>query len=212
MPISDRALPVENQSVASPAEGLGPAWLEQGLAADEVELRLARGQANRVDAQSSQSWAQILRRNAFTRLNLLLVALGGATLATGSAPDATFLGIAVINTVVGAVEEARAKRKLDALAVINAPRARVVRQGKVTEIPPEDVLIDDLLDLRPGDQLTADAVVVADEAELDESLATGESEPVPKEPGDRLISGSWVVAGALRARVTDVRSRFFDIE
>ena len=189
---------------AGPGMALPSDWLERGLGAADVEARIAAGATNAVEAQTSQSWGQIFRRNAFTRLNLLLVTLGGATLATGSGPDATFLAIAVINTVVGSVQEVRAKRSLDALAVINAPRARIVRDGLVQEIGPEGVVVDDLLDLRPGDQLTADAVVVADGGELDESLATGESDPVPKTTGDSLASGSWVVAGALRARVVGV--------
>jgi cation-transporting P-type ATPase E len=184
--------------------GLPRDWLERGLTASAVSERVSIGAVNRVDLQASQSLGEILRRNAFTRLNLLLVALGGATLATGSGPDATFLAIAVINSVVGSIQEVKAKRSLDALAVVNAPRARVVRDGQAQLLPPEDLVVDDLLDLRPGDQLTADATAVADYAELDESLSTGESEPVPKVPGDDLVSGSWVVAGSLRARVTNV--------
>jgi cation-transporting ATPase E len=179
-------------------------WLDRGLAASAVAARISAGATNQIDSQASQSWGQILRRNGLTRLNFLLVVLGGATLATGSAPDATFLVVAVINTVVGSVQEVRAKRSLDALAVINAPQARVVRDGQLREVAAESVVVDDLLDLRPGDQLTADAVVVADHGELDESLATGESDPVPKAAGDALVSGSWVVAGALRARVVKV--------
>ena len=89
----------------------------------EVGERLEKGLSNRVENAASQSWLQILRRNGLTRINFLLLVLGGATLATGSGPDATFLAVAVINTVVGAVQEARAKRTLDALAVINAPQA-----------------------------------------------------------------------------------------
>jgi cation-transporting ATPase E len=179
-------------------------WLEHGLTASAVSERVSRGAVNRVELQTSQSWGEIFRRNALTRLNLLLVALGGATLATGSGPDATFLAIAVLNTVIGSIQEVKAKQSLDALAVVNAPRARVIRDGNAQLVTPDDVVVDDLLDLRPGDQLTADATAVADYAELDESLSTGESEPVPKVPGDSLVSGSWVVAGALRARVTGV--------
>jgi len=128
--------------------------------------------------------------------------LGGATLVTGSAPDATFLAIALINTLVGVVQETRAKRALDALAVLSAPTARVLRDSKVVTVAPQEVVVDDLLELRPGDQLLADATVVAYGGEVDESLATGESEPVVKQPGDQLLSGSWLVSGTLRARVT----------
>jgi cation-transporting ATPase E len=184
-------------------------WLQVGLSAADVAERVDRGEVNRLEGDATQSWLRILRRNALTRLNFLLVALGVATLATGSGPDATFLAVAVINTVVGATQEARAKRTLDALAVINAPKARVVRAGEVQEIAPEDVVLDDLLDLRPGDQLIADAEVVAEDGELDESLATGESDPVAKQAGDQLLSGSWVVAGTLRARATRVGADSF---
>ncbi len=178
---------------------LGDAWLERGLNARQVRDR--RDASTVAAADTSQSFGFILRRNTLTRLNLLLVTLGAATLVSGSAPDSTFLIIAVVNTVIGTVQEVRAKRTLDALAVINAPHARVIREGRTEEIPPEQVLVDDLLELRPGDQITADAVAVADTADVDESLATGESDPVTKAPGDRLISGSWVVAGSVRARV-----------
>ena len=194
--------PVEQDRLPA-ATGLSDRWLAEGLTSAEVEDRRARSPAAGAGA-SSQSFGSILRRNALTRLNLLLVALGAATLATGSAPDATFLAIAVINTVVGATQEVRAKKALDRLAVINAPHARVIRDGRSVEIAPEDVVVDDLLDLRPGDQVTADAVVVADGGEVDESLVSGESEPVAKSGGDDLVSGSWLVAGSLRGRVLRV--------
>jgi cation-transporting P-type ATPase E len=182
---------------AGPVTALGDRWLSQGLSEEEAAARAGRTVP---ETASGRSLGQILRRNAFTRLNFLLCVLGAATLVTGSAPDATFLAIALINTVVGAVQELRAKRTLDALAVINAPHARVIRDGQVRVLQPEEVVVDDLLDLRSGDQLTADAVVVTDTADFDESLATGESEPVTKGPGSELISGTWVVAGSVLAR------------
>ncbi|MBO0731946.1 MAG: HAD-IC family P-type ATPase, partial [Acidimicrobiaceae bacterium] len=174
-----------------------------GLTSADVAARVERGEVNRAEAQS-QSVRQILRRNTFTWLNLLLVSLGAATLATGSAPDATFLIIAVVNTVVGAVQEVRAKRTLDSLSVVNALQARVWRDGTLVEIPVEELVLDDVVELSPGDQVAADSVVVADEAEVDESLITGESDAVPKQAGDRLVSGSWLVGGALTTRVTAV--------
>lgn len=177
---------------------VGPHWLSSGLTSAEVVARTS------VDGRlppTGQSLGQILRRNAFTRLNFLLLILGTATLITGSGPDATFLVIAVINTVVGAVQELRAKRTLDALAVINAPGSRVIRDGTTQTVEPGAVVVDDLLDLRAGDQVTADAVVVADSAEMDESLITGESDAVVKNVGSEVMSGSWVVAGSVLARV-----------
>ncbi len=175
-----------------------------GLSDEEVAARLADGRSNRTETDTSQSWGRILRRNALTRLNFLLLVLGAATLSTGALPDATFLAVAVINTVVGAVEESRAKRQLDRLAVVSAPRARAVRAGGVVDLAVEDVVLDDLLELRPGDQLAVDATVLEGSAEVDESLTTGESEPVVKVAGDDLLSGTWVVAGVVRARVTRV--------
>ena len=182
----------------SASSELGSEWLTRGLTADEVAVRTSTESTGQ---PTGQSLGQILRRNALTRLNFLLLVLGTATLITGSGPDATFLIIAVINTVVGAVQELRAKRTLDALAVVNAPGARVIRDGESGTVAPEAVVVDDLLDLRAGDQITADAVVVADSAEIDESLITGESDPVVKNVGDEVMSGSWVVAGSVLARV-----------
>ena len=181
-----------------------PTEAPAGVAAPVGGLTSAEAAARRVppEAGAAPGVARILRRNAFTRLNFLLLVLGVATLATGSAPDATFLAIAVINTVVGAVEEVRARRKLEALALLSAPHARVVRDGVAVAVGVDEVVTGDLLEVGPGDQLTADAVVVSGAAELDESLLTGESDPVPREPGDRLMSGSWVVAGSARATVT----------
>lgn len=193
--LADRATPARTRP--------GPEWIDRGLSSTEVRSRREAGHAT-TGPGSSQSLRAILGRNALTRLNFLLVALGAATLATGSAPDSTFLAIALINTVVGTVQEVRAKRTLDALAVINAPHSRVVRDGVAAELAPEEIVVDDLLLLGPGDQVTADAVVADGTAEVDESLATGEADPVPKRSGDRLLSGSWVVAGSLRSQVTSV--------
>jgi cation-transporting ATPase E len=175
-----------------------------GLRTDEVAARTAAGQSNRSAPAPGRSLGEILWRNTFTWLNFILVVLGSASLATGSGPDATFLIIAVINTAVGSVQEVRAKRALDALAVINAPKVRAIRDGASQEIEVEEVVLGDLLDLAPGDQIVADAEVEAGQSEVDESLATGESDPVLKAAGDRLLSGSWVVSGSVLARVTAV--------
>ncbi len=179
-------------------------WLERGLSAADVDERIDSGRLNTVAAPAGQSWLGILRRNTLTWLNLLLGILGIATVATGSLPDATFLAVAIINSAVGTGQELRAKRTLDALAVVSQPQVRVVRNGRVEDINIEEIVIDDLVELRTGDQIPADAVAVADAAEVDESLITGESNAVSKVPGDRLTSGSWVTAGVVRARVTAV--------
>lgn len=147
---------------------------------------------------------RILARNALTWLNLILVVLGAATLATGSAPDSTFLLVAVLNTVVGTVQEVRAKATLDHLAVVSAVGMRVHRAGGVVDVPVEEVAEGDLVELRAGEQVGVDVKVGAGTAEVDESLVTGESDPVPKGPGDELISGTWLVGGSVTATVTAV--------
>ena len=127
-----------------------------------------------------------------------------ATLATGSLADAAFVLVAVINTVVGTVQEVRAKRTLDRLALLNAPTARARRDGEVSSLPIEQLVVDDIIEMRTGDQVAADPMVASGRAEVDESLVTGEADPVPKSPGDPLVSGTWLVGGAVVARVTAV--------
>ena len=177
---------------------------ESGLSADDVAARVASGHVNRMPEAAGRSGREILARNTFTWLNLIFAVLGAASLATGAGPDATFLLIAVLNTLVGTVQELRAKQTLNALAVINAPRVRVIRDGTATEVVSEDVVLDDVVELRAGDQVAADGLTLTGHGEADESLATGESDPVVKQPGDALLAGSWIVSGALRARVTAV--------
>ena len=135
---------------------------------------------------------------------MILVTLGAATLATGSLPDAAFLLVAVINTVVGTVQEVRAKRTLDRLALLNAPTARARRDGELTNLSIEELVVDDIIELKTGDQVAADSVVASGRAEVDESLVTGETDPVGKSPGDPLVSGTWLVGGAVVARVAAV--------
>jgi cation-transporting ATPase E len=175
-----------------------------GLSSAEVAERVAAGQVNRTPEAAGRSTGEILARNTFTWINLIFGILGASSLATGAGPDATFLIIAVINTAVGTFQEIRAKRTLDNLAVINAPRVRVIRDGSVVEVPAEQVVLGDLIEVGPGDQVVADAVVASGRAEVDESLATGESDPIDKSIGDPLLSGIWVVSGSMRASVTAV--------
>ncbi|MST31840.1 HAD-IC family P-type ATPase [Acidimicrobiaceae bacterium USS-CC1] len=175
----------------------------------EAAERRARGWTNRPPAGAGVSTRAIVARNTFTWINLIFAVLGAASLATGAGPDATFLIIAALNTVVGSVEEIRAKRKLDALSVINAPRARVVRDATLRELPVEEVVLDDVLEVGRGNQVVADAQVLSGDAEVDESLVTGESDSVAKRPGDQLLSGSWVVSGSLRAVVVAVGAESF---
>ena len=151
---------------------------------------------NRVETRTSRTVGEILRANVFTRFNALLSALAVVTLATQRYEDVAFYGVVVTNALIGIVQETRAKRTLDRLAVLHAPTARVRRDGAVAEVAVGDVVLDDLVELRTGDEVPADGALVAtDGLEVDESLLTGESDPVAKAPGDGVLSGAIVVAG-----------------
>jgi cation-transporting P-type ATPase E len=176
-----------------------------GLTEAEVRERVERGETNATAERTSRTYGEILRSNIFTRFNAILGTLLVVILSVGAPQDALFGIILVSNALIGIVQEIRAKRTLDRLAVLSEPRVRVVRDGEIREVVVEDVVIDDLIDVRTGDQIAADGVVLATEAlQVDESLLTGESDPVDKTPGDHLLSGSFVVAGSGRFQATAV--------
>src|SRR5215468_5843192 len=176
-----------------------------GLNTAQVAERVSRGLTNAGGERTSRSVAHILRANILTRFNLILGVLLAVILAFGQPQDALFGIVLVTNALIGIGQELRAKRTLDRLAVLSAPRVRVIRDGAPHEIAVDEVVADDLVDLRAGDQLVADGVVrVSEGLEADESLLTGESEPVDKRAGDRLLSGSFVVAGSGDYQATGV--------
>src|SRR5260370_16153280 len=168
-----------------------------GLTAAEVAEQRERGLVNAGGERTSRSVAEILRANILTRFNLILGVLLAVILVAGQPQDALFGVVLVTNALIGIAQELRAKRTLDRLAVLSAPRVRVIRAGARQEGATGGLVGDDLVDLRAGDQLVADGVVRASVSlQADESLLTGESEPVGKQAGDRLLSGSFVVAGS----------------
>ncbi|WP_395690514.1 HAD-IC family P-type ATPase [Nocardioides sp.] len=170
-----------------------------GLTTAEVAERQALGQTNRTERGSSRPLWSIVRSNVFTRFNALLGSLFVLILATGSLADGLFGLVLVVNSGIGIVQEYLAKRKLDRLALLNAPTARVVRDGATLEVATGEVVLDDLVELRIGDQVCADGALVAvDGLEVDESNLTGESDPVPKAVGQEVRSGTAVVAGTGR--------------
>ena len=176
-----------------------------GLSAGQVAERVAAGRTNAADVRTSRSAVDIARANVLTPFNGLLALLFVIIAITGQWQNALFGFVVVANTLIGVVQEVRAKRTLDRLAILNAPRARVVRDGVERELPVEEVVGDDLLALRTGDQVPADGEVYAAAGlELDESLLTGESDPVAKASGDHVRSGSIVVAGAGTFQATAV--------
>jgi cation-transporting ATPase E len=179
---------------------------EQGLTAAEVAERVAQGRVNRVPDAPTRTTAEIIRANVLTPVNLVIgVLLVMVVVADGIGPDMLFAGVIVSNSVIGIVQELRARAALDRLAVLTAPRARIVRDGRVADHDVEDVVADDLLELAPGAQVVVDGVVVSAKGlELNESLLTGEQDPVHKAPGDEVLSGSFVAAGSGTYRAVKV--------
>jgi cation-transporting ATPase E len=178
---------------------------QRGLTAQEVAQRIAQGRGNDVGVRDSRGVWEIVRSNVFTRINAIFAVLFAIILSTGYLLDGLFGFLIVANSVVGIVQELRAKRTLDRLSIIGQARPRVLRDGAIKELPPTEVVAEDVIDLAAGDQAVVDGELLAGEAlEVDESLLTGESEPVVKQRGDRILSGSFVVAGNGRYRATGV--------
>jgi cation-transporting ATPase E len=176
-----------------------------GLNGAEVRDRVSRGLVNDVPEAPSRTYAQIVRANVFTRFNFLLGSLLAVILVVGPIQDALFGVVLVSNALVGIVQEIRAKRTLERLALINAPKANVIRDNERHEIEVGEVVLDDLLAIGSGDQVVVDGKVVdAVGLEVDESALTGESDPVGKRAGDEVLSGGFVVAGSGTYRATRV--------
>lgn len=178
----------------------------RGLESEDVRRRMEAGMVNRVPPPPSRSTGEIIKANVFTRFNILLFVLVLITLFVLREPrDALFGVVLVSNAAIGIYQELRAKQTLDRLQVVAAPRVEVIRSGRSVDLAVDRVVIDDVVDLRPGDQLVVDGeVLVADGLEIDESLLTGESDPVSKVAGDECLSGSFVSAGRGRYRATRV--------
>ncbi|MFF5975519.1 HAD-IC family P-type ATPase [Streptomyces sp. NPDC012769] len=167
-----------------------------GLTSAEVAERVARGEVNDVPVRSSRSTADIIRGNVFTRFNAIIGVLWVIMLFVAPIQDSLFGFVIIANTGIGIIQELRAKKTLDGLAVIGEARPTVRRDGVSAEISTSEIVLGDLIELGPGDKVVVDGEVAeADSLEVDESLLTGEADPVVKQPGDRMMSGSFVVAG-----------------
>jgi cation-transporting P-type ATPase E len=181
-----------------------------GLTSADVEERVTAGRTNSVKQRTSRTTAEIIRSNVFTFFNGLLATLFVIILATGKWQNGLFGLVIVVNSAIGIFQEVRAKRTLDRLAVLNTPLARVVRDGAAVDVDVAAVVADDLLELHAGDQIPADGVVrQSGGLEVDESLLTGESDPVAKAPGDGVRAGSIVLAGQGSFQATAVGSQAY---
>ncbi|CAO5259947.1 HAD-IC family P-type ATPase [Frankia sp. AgKG'84/4] len=199
-PDPDLAVAVTGGDAAARAGRLTP-----GLTPPEVAERIAAGSVNDVPLRSSRSLGEIVRANVFTRINAIIGALLVLVLSVGPPQDALFGGVIIANTLVGVFQELRAKRTLDRLAVVGETRPVVRRDGVAVELAASEIVLDDILELGPGDRIPVDGdVVEAAHLEVDESLLTGEADPLHKGPGDPVLSGSFVVAGTGAFRATRV--------
>ncbi|MGN5238767.1 MULTISPECIES: HAD-IC family P-type ATPase [unclassified Rhodococcus (in: high G+C Gram-positive bacteria)] len=176
-----------------------------GLTTEQVAERVARGETNDVPDRASRSVNDIVRANVFTRINAILGVLFLIVLFTGSLIDGMFGLLIIANSGIGIIQEVRAKRTLDRLAIVGQAKPVVRRDGISAELSPREVVLDDIIELGPGDQLVVDGVVVdAAALELDESLLTGEADAIDKVPGSTVMSGSFVASGSGAYRATKV--------
>lgn len=173
-----------------------PTGRATGLTAAEVAERVARGEINDVPIRSSRSTTEIIRGNVFTRFNAIIGVLWVIMLFVAPIQDSLFGFVIVANTGIGIIQELRAKKTLDGLAVIGEAKPTVRRDGRAAEISTSEIVLGDLVELGPGDKIVVDGEAIeTDSLEIDESLLTGEADPVIKKPGDKMMSGSFVVAG-----------------
>lgn len=175
-----------------------------GLTHREVEDRLSRGLGNKQVDPSTRTVKQIVKDNIFTYFNLIFTILGALLVMVGSFKDLTFMIIVLINTAIGIFQEIRSKNALDKLRFMKMPKAHAIRDGTEEEVPIEKLVLDDVVVLRAGNQIPADAQVLDGSVSVNESMLTGESDEIQKKPGDMLMSGSFIVSGQCMAVLTAV--------
>lgn len=177
---------------------------KKGLTAQQVQEHRLHGWTNRAVDPPSKTTKEIVHENVFTYFNLIFVVLAVLLCLVGSFRDLTFLPVIIANTMIGIVQEIRAKKVLDDLTMLNAPHATVVRDGKRFVVEAEDLVLDDIVVFKAGAQVCADAVVSAGEVQVNESLLTGEADEITKRKGSKLMSGSFIVSGQCHARLDKV--------
>ena len=176
----------------------------QGLTSQQVQEHRLHGWTNRAVEPPSKTTKEIIHENVFTYFNLIFLVLAVLLCVVGSFRDLTFLPVIIANTLIGIVQEIRAKQVLDNLTMLNAPRATAVRDGQKSVVEAEDLVLDDIVIFKAGNQVCADAEVCAGEVQVNESLLTGESDEVTKRRGAKLMSGSFIVSGQCHARLDKV--------
>ncbi len=197
---------MRNKKISIPVKEAMP---ELGLSFAEVKERADAGLSNEPVTPPSKTVGQIIFTNIFTYFNMLFLALAVCLALVGAWLDMAFMGVVVINAVIGIVQELRSKYKLEKLTILSAPRAALIRDGEEVSVPVEDAVRDDVAVFRAGDQIYADGTVLSGECRVNESLVTGEPDEIGKKAGDSLFSGSFVISGECRARLTAVGAESF---
>ena len=177
-----------------------------GLTNEEVQERIAQGQVNNNENPNTRTYKQIILENTLTFFNFLNLVLLVLVLLVGSYKNSMFVGIIFINTVIGIIQEIRAKKTIDKLAILTESKTVVLREGKKWKISTEKLVVDDLIFLKAGEQVPADAKILEGNLEVNESLLTGEADNLPKNPGDEFFSGSFVTAGQACCQIIHVGS------
>ncbi len=179
-------------------------YLQQGLSGEEVKERIKSGQVNGDCNVKTKSVGQIIFTNVFTLFNGVNVFLAFCVAMVHSYKNLMFMGVVLWNILIGVVQEIRSKRVIDKLSLLSAPHANVIRDSEAKAIQVEDIVMDDILCLKNGNQICADSIIVDGECQVNESLLTGEADPVYKKKGDEILSGSFLVSGSVKARVIHV--------
>ncbi|MBQ7521662.1 MAG: cation-translocating P-type ATPase [Clostridia bacterium] len=177
---------------------------EKGLSEQEVRKRLENGQYNKADNFETKSFLQILKDNVCTLFNAMNLFLAIAVISVGSYKNIMFMMVVIINALIGTIQELRAKRTIEKLSIVGKQKIKVLRDGKIIEVDTEELVLDDIFFLENGNQVPTDCVVIEGSCEVNESLLTGESDAVFKNPSDKLISGSFIVSGKCKVQAEKV--------
>lgn len=175
-----------------------------GLSSSQVKSRVSQGLSNGDTGAKTKTEGQIIRSNIFTFFNILNFILAALVISVGEFKQASFIAIIFWNILIGSFQEIRSKRTIDKLSLISSPKATAIRDGQRVTIPVNDIVLDDVLMLAAGHQIAADSIIIEGECEVNESLITGESDPIIKTVGDNLLSGSFVVSGTCCAQTEHV--------
>ena len=179
---------------------------KMGLTAAQAAELLEQGMGNEAAASNAKTTGQIIRENTLTFFNLVFVILAVMLVISGHFRDMMFLGIAVVNSVIGIIQQLRSRATLEKLTLLSESRVKVVRDGQLGTVPVHKLVREDIVELGAGDQIPADGPVMSGQVTVNEALITGEADPITKNPGDELLSGSFVVSGKCRARLDRVGS------